>query len=360
MFSPWSLRNVLVRNRTGLAPMSTYSAVDTRPTEWHRAHYAARSRTPGIAIVEATAVSQAAAITPQDLAIDNDAAVPAFARLVEAILNEGAVPGIQLSHGGPKSCRTRPWEGDRPIPHAAGGWPIIGPTDLPFADGFAHPQALDERQIREVISEFGSSANRSARAGFKFLELHAGHGRLLHSFLSPVSNHRTDDYGGTWENRIRLLMEVVIAVRQNWPADYPLAVRLSCTDWTDTGWTIDDSVRLSAELAGVGVDLIDCTSGGITRGIKVNTFPGYQVEFAREIRRKAGIATAAVGLINDVKLAREIIDTESADMVLFGRKMLLEPYFLATDQDLRKVLPLPYERGARSLRALSSIHVPEL
>jgi 2,4-dienoyl-CoA reductase-like NADH-dependent reductase (Old Yellow Enzyme family) len=362
LLSPLALRGVKLRNRVGLAPMCLYSAVDYLPTPWHLAHYLTRSQLTGLTIVEATAVSHQGLVTPQDLGIWEDSAVPPLAELARAITEVGGVAGIQLSHAGRKACRTPPWDGDVRITPDQGGWPIVGPSAIPFADGYATPAELAVEEIRAVVGSYADAARRARQAGYQLLELHAGHGRLLHSFYSPVANRRTDDYGGSWENRVRLLVEVVDAVRGQWPEHLPLAVRLSCVDWLPDGWQLDDSVALAVELRYHGVDLIDCTSGGITRPIRVPTGPGYQVPFAREIRRRAGIATAAVGLIDSPSAAAKVIETDGADVVLLGRRMLLDPYLLYTAGNAeRPSIPVQYQRGVRSLaRASGSHHIPEL
>lgn len=361
LFEPFALRGVKMRNRVGLAPMCLYSAEDNLPTEWQIAHYLTRAQAMGLTCVEATAISPEGLVTKADLGIWSDAAVPAMARLAGAISDVGSVPALQLSHAGRKACRTPPWEGDVQIPEADGGWPIVGPTTEPFADGYAAPRMLTKADIKEVVDDFRHAARRALAAGFQMLELHAGHGRLLHSFYSPVANTRTDEYGGSWFNRTRLIREVVEAVRMDWEDSLPLAVRLSATDWVPDGWSLEDSVALAADLRNLGVDLIDCTSGGIRRPVSVRTHPGYQVSFARDIREGANIATAAVGLISSVAQAEEIVSSGSADLVLFGRKMLLEPYFLcAAAPDQRALIPAQYERGLRSLRSSTTQHIPEL
>lgn len=361
LFSPYALRGVKIRNRVGLAPMSLYSAESNLPTRWHLAHYITRSQMTGLTIVEATAVSPEGLVTTGDIGIWDDSAIPAMAELAAAIAEAGSLPALQLSHAGRKACRTAPWEGDAQIPLADGGWPIVGPTTEPFAQGYAEPQMLTIAGIKQVIEDFQHAARRALAAGFQLLELHAGHGRLLHSFYSPAANARTDEYGGSWEGRTRLLRDVVGAVREVWPDRLPLAVRLSTVDWVVGGWGLDDSIALAASLRKLGVDLIDCTSGGIRRPISVRTGPGYQVGFARAIREGAGIATAAVGLIDSVEQAANVVDSCAADIVLFGRRMLLDPYFLcAAGADWRGPIPVQYERGIRSLASTTSQHIPEL
>lgn len=361
LFSPLALRGVKLRNRVGLAPMSQYCAEDNAPTTWHLVHYATRAQMTGLTMVEATAISHDGLCTPQDLGIWHDSSVEPFRELSAAIAAAGSVPALQLSHAGRKACRTPPFDGDIQIPPEKGGWLIVGPSPVPFAEGYATPVELSRSDIARIVADYRAAALRAHRAGFQALELHGGHGRLMHSFYSPIANRRTDDYGGSWENRVRLLLEVVVAVRTVWPVDLPLIVRLSCVDWISGGWDLDDSVRLAAELRVAGVDMIDCTSGGVRRPITVPVAPGYQVAFAREIRRRAGIATAAVGMINSVAAAASVIESDSADLVLVGRRMLLDPYLPFTgDHSSTQLVPMQYERGIRSLAAAGAEHIPEL
>ncbi|MEU8197945.1 NADH:flavin oxidoreductase/NADH oxidase [Microbispora amethystogenes] len=365
LFEPFKLRSVVFRNRLGLAPMSQYSAEDHRPVDWHFAHYLTRSMGLGLTLVEATAVSREGAVTPQDLGVWDDTFVAPLRRLVEVIESQGAVPGLQLSHAGRKASRTRPWDGDVSLPVQSGGWPIVGPSPTRFAEGYLTPEPLDEPAIDAVVDDFSQAARRAREAGFRFLELHAGHGRLLHSFLSPLANERTDRWGGSFENRCRLLLDVVRGVRGHWPDELPLSVRLSCVDWAEGGWSLEDSVRASELLRSAGVDLIDCTSGGIMRPLRVEAKPGYQVEFAKEIRKGAGIATAAVGLIQDVRQARQVVEAGDADMVLMGRSLLADPLQVIrlADRGETGVIPRQYRRAftstARAPRP-SSDFIPEL
>lgn len=344
--------------------MTQYVAMDHRPTSWHLSHYATRALTVGLAIVEATAVSRHGAVTPHDLGIWDDDQIPGLSEIAEVIVAGGAVAGLQLSHAGRKASRTRWWDGDTAIAVSDGGWPLCGPSPLPFSAGYPVPVALSEDEIGVLIEDFAAAAGRALRAGFRFLELHAGHGRLLHSFYSPVSNHRQDRWGGSFDNRIRFLVETVRAVRCRWPADLPLGVRLSCTDWVDGGWTLDDSVRLAAVLRECGVDLVDCTSGGVARPIQVPDRPLYQVPFATEIRRRAQVATAAVGLIQSVQEADDIVRHGRADIVLMGRKLLLDPFVMVRqagwDDEAQELVPKPYQRAVRSLVAPEPAMVPEL
>lgn len=351
LFSPLTLRGTTIRNRIGMAPMCQYVSDDSLVNDWHKVHLGARAiGGVGLIILEATSVTADGRVTPQDLGLWSDAAVPKLTELASFLSAQGSVPGIQLSHAGRKASRLRPWEGDLPLLAEHGGWEPVGPSPIPFAKGYAVPRELDLSEIPEIQEAFALSAKRAYEAGFKLLELHAGHGRLFHNFYSPLSNKRTDEYGGSREGRARFLLETVRAVRKYWPENYPLAVRLSCTDWVDGGFTIDDAVFLAGSLKSVGVDLIDCSSGGIVRPVSVETSPGYQVSFSEIIRRETGIATAAVGLITDSRQAEDILEHEQADMVLVGRQLLRNPHWAfdalnELSQDVRPLCPLPYLKG---------------
>jgi 2,4-dienoyl-CoA reductase-like NADH-dependent reductase (Old Yellow Enzyme family) len=353
IFEEFSLRGITLRNRLGLAPMSQYCAADFRATDWHLAHYGTRAIGLGLVIVEATAVSPDGAVTPYDLGLWRNEQISSLAPIAEAIRRQGAVPGLQLSHGGRKASRSRPWEGDIWIKPDEGGWPVSGPSPIAFAEGYPVPRPFDEADIEAAIEDFGRAAGRAREAGFSFLELHAGHGRLLHSFLSPIANTRSDTWGGDFANRCRLLTEVVRRVRVEWPESLPLAVRLSCIDWIDNGWMLEDSILLADRLLRLGVDLIDCTSGGIKRPLSVKPDPGYQVEYASKIRHKTGIATAAVGMIRDLRHAQEVIDAQDADIVLMGRSLLADPLMVmrAVQYGLAplSIIPHQYRRALESL-----------
>ena len=356
LWSPMYLRGVQLPNRAVLAPMSQYMATDGQPTLWHYTHYHQRALACGLVIVEATAVSPQSRITEHDLGLWDNRCMTGLGHIAAVISAAGAVPGLQISHGGRKSGRTRPWEGDRP---AIGACPE-GPSPIPFAEGYPKPHALSGTEIENTVADFVAVTKRAANAGFRVLELHAGHGRLLHSFYSPIANHRTDSYGGRWLNRVRLLVDTVDAVREVWPIESPLLVRLSCVDWVPGGWELNDSVRLARILKLHGVDLIDCTSGGIMRPITVPVAPGYQVPFSAEIRKKARIATAAVGAISTVSQAEEILARDQADLVLFGRAALLDP-FLPLRASVPEHVPPPYQRGRTHLAMTNTLdHIPEL
>ncbi len=327
LFEPFQLRGVQFRNRVGVSPMCMYSATgDGAPSDWHTVHLGARAHGgAGLVILEATAVEARGRISAHDLGIWDDTHVPALARLASLIEKAGAVAGIQIAHAGRKASTARPWDGGQPLHADEGGWPVVGPSAIAFSPRSPVPQALSIDGLRAVQQSFVQAAERARSAGFRYLELHAAHGYLLHSFLSPLSNQRTDEYGGALENRLRCLLETARAVRKVWPSSHVLAVRVSASDWVHGGWALEDTVALAKQLAALGVDLIDASSGGTSPSAAVPAEPGYQVPFARAVRREAKIATAAVGLITQPQQAEEIIASGAADLVLLGRALLREP-----------------------------------
>ncbi|MFF2019509.1 NADH:flavin oxidoreductase/NADH oxidase [Paenibacillus sp. NPDC058177] len=359
-----SLRGVNLCNRMGLAPMTMYCSEDGTLTDWHYVHYASRSQGTGLVLVEATAVSESGKVTPHDLGLWDDKFILPLKRLTDFIHNQNAVAGIQLSHGGRKASRTRPWDGDIWIKPEDNGWETFAPTALAFSAGYPIPKELNVDEIQEIKADFKMAARRALEAGFKLIEIHAGHGRLFHSFYSNLSNRRSDMYGGSFENRIRLLVEVVETIRNEWPEEMPLMVRLSCVDWIDGGWSINDTIKLSTVLKSKGVDIIDCSSGGIERPITKTVYPGYQVPFAAQIKKETGILTAAVGLISDAHQAADIIESNSADLILFGRKMLVNPQFplyIANKLKPHSIFnPLQYQRAFRSVEQQQREFIPEL
>jgi len=266
-------------------------------------------------------------ISPDDMGLWSDAHAEPLARIARFVEAHGAVPGIQLAHAGRKGSTSAPWKGGKPVPDREGGWPVVGPSPIAFSEGFRVPEPLDADRIAQITRAFRAAAARARDAGFRFLELHAAHGYLLHSFHSPLSNRRTDAYGGRFENRVRFTIEVTEALRREWPDHLPLSVRLSCTDWVDGGWTLDESVRLASLLRDRGVDLVDCSSGGNSPNARIPLAPGYQVSFAESIRRGAGIATAAVGLITEPAQADAIVREGRADLVMLARAELRDPYW---------------------------------
>jgi len=329
LFSPFKLRKLTLANRIVVSPMCQYSAVDGRVGDWHLAHYASRAvGGVGLVLVEASGVEARGRISPADVGIWEDGQVEPLARVVRGIVENGATAGIQLAHAGRKASVRAPWDrGGAPLLPGDGGWVPVAPSALPFADGHATPAPLSEEGVAEVIRSFAAAARRALSAGFQVAEVHAAHGYLLHEFLSPLSNRRTDRYGGSLENRTRIVREVVEAVRREWPDRLPLFLRVSCTDWTDGGWDLPQTVELARQVGPLGVDVVDCSSGGNVATARIPAGPGYQVPFAESIRRDAAIATAAVGLITSPAQAETVIRSGQADLVLLGRELLREPYF---------------------------------
>jgi 2,4-dienoyl-CoA reductase-like NADH-dependent reductase (Old Yellow Enzyme family) len=329
LFQPIPLRSVTARNRIVLSPMCEYSAREGMPNDWHLVHLGSRAiGGAGIVFTEAAAVEARGRITPHCLGLWNDAQRDAIEPLVRFVSAQGAVPGVQLAHAGRKASTRAPWEDRRPIPPAEGGWVPIAPSALAFDAGSPLPEAMSQQHIGEVTEAFGCAARRALKAGFRVIEIHAAHGYLLHEFLSPLSNRRADAYGGSLENRARLLFEVIDAVRRNWPADLPLFVRISATDWVPGGWDVEQSVALARLLkAGGKVDLIDCSSGGNDPRQKMAVGPGYQVPFSETIRRAAGIATGAVGLIRAPEQAEAILAAGQADLIVMGRMLMADPHW---------------------------------
>jgi 2,4-dienoyl-CoA reductase-like NADH-dependent reductase (Old Yellow Enzyme family) len=328
LFSPLRLRDVTLRNRIGVSPMCQYSSTGGLATDWHLVHLGSRAvGGAGIVFVEATAVEPRGRISPEDMGLWSDAHAEPLARIARFVEAQGAVPGIQLAHAGRKGSTSAPWRGGKPVADREGGWPVVGPSPIPFAEGWRVPEPLDTEGIAQITRSFRAAAARAREAGFRFLELHAAHGYLLHSFYSPLSNRRNDAYGGRFENRVRFTLEVTEALRREWPDHLPMSVRLSCVDWVDGGWTLEESLRLASLLRERGVDLVDCSSGGNSPDARIPSTPGYQVPFAEAIRRGAGIATAAVGLISEPAQADEIIRKGRADLVLLARAELRDPYW---------------------------------
>jgi 2,4-dienoyl-CoA reductase-like NADH-dependent reductase (Old Yellow Enzyme family) len=328
LLTPFPVREVVFRNRIAVSPMCQYSSEDGFANDWHLVHLGSRA-TGGAALVmtEAAAVEARGRISPQDLGIWKDEHVEFLARIAAFVRQQGAVAGIQLAHAGRKASTRRPWDGGGVVPEAEGGWRPVAPSAVPFNPGEPVPAELSKAEIRGTVDAFVAAARRALRAGFQVTEIHAAHGYLVHQFLSPLSNQRTDEYGGAFENRIRLALEVAVAVRAVWPAGLPLFVRISATDWAPGGWDIDESVELARRLKAVGVDLIDCSSGGAVPHQKIALGPGYQVPFAARIRKETGVATGAVGMITTPQQAEEIVGSGQADMVLLAREFLRDPYF---------------------------------
>ncbi|MFC5525124.1 NADH:flavin oxidoreductase/NADH oxidase [Rhodanobacter ginsengisoli] len=332
LFEPLTQRSLTLRNRLVVSPMCEYSAVEGVPNDWHLVHLGSRAvGGAGAVIAEATAVSAQARISPQDTGLWNQIQLDAWQPITRFIKAQGAIAGVQLAHAGRKASTRRPWEGHGPVPAGEGDWLTVAPSALPFDSGWHTPQALDVAGIEAVVADFRAAAQRALTAGFELIELHAAHGYLLHQFLSPLSNRRSDEYGGSFDNRTRIVREIVSAVRQVWPAELPLWLRISATDWAPAdgprGWDIEQSVQLAQQLEPLGVDLIDVSSGGLLPHVQIPLGPGYQVPFAARIRREAGIATGAVGLITEPAQAAAIVANDEADVVLIARESLRDPYF---------------------------------
>lgn len=325
LFSPLTLRGLTIANRLWLAPMCQYSATDGVPNDWHLVHLGSFAKGgAGLLLTEATSVTPEGRISPGDTGLWNDAQVDAFARINRFVSEQGAVPGVQLAHAGRKASTAIPWEGRGLLEPSEGGWPVIGPSAI-AAGELGTPSEMTISEIEDVVAAFADAAGRAHRAGFEVVEIHAAHGYLIHQFLSPLSNLRTDAYGGDFTGRTRLLREIVAAVRDSWPQELPVFVRISATDWADGGWTVEESAELAASLAGSGVDLIDVSSGGLTPEQKISVGPGYQVPFARTLRAASPIPVAAVGLITDAVQAEQVLVDGSADAVFVGRALLREP-----------------------------------
>lgn len=351
LFRPITLRSVHARNRIMMSPMCQYSATDGLVEDWHFAHLAARAiGGAGIVCVEATHVEPRGRITKHCLGLWNDEQRDRLGRIAQFMEAQGAVPAIQIGHAGRKASVSRPWEGTLPLTADEGGWDVIGPSAVSYSAGTPVPKAMDEAAIAEIISTFRNSARRAREAGFKILELHAGHGYLFHQFLSPLSNRREDQYGGSLENRMRFLLETIDAVRMEWPNELPLLVRLSITDWVPGGWDVDEAIVLCRFLKQRGdIDLIDCTTGGNDPTQRIPVHPGYQVPFAEKVRREVDIPTGAVGLISSPETAEEIVANGRADLVIMGRMMLFDPYWPLHAANALKAKtqpwPLQYERS---------------
>lgn len=328
LFSKFRLRKVEFRNRIFQSPMCQYSSTDGLPNNWHLVHLGSRA-VGGAALImaEATSVSPAGRISPGDTGIWSAKHADEFNRITGFIEQQNAVPGIQIAHAGRKASTDLPWRGGRPLTPENGCWQPLAPSPIPFDSDSAVPYELTKEDLEQIISQYADSTRYSLRAGFKVLEIHMAHGYLLHEFLSPVSNHRSDEYGGTFANRIRFPLRIADAVRRLWPDDLPLFVRLSCTDWLEGGWDIEQSIEFSRKLKDSGVDLIDCSSGGISPSAIMPLEPGFQVPFAEKIRQSVGIATGAVGLITDPLQAEQIVKSGQADVVFLARELLRNPYW---------------------------------
>jgi len=329
LFEPLTIRSITFRNRVFVSPMCEYSCIDGFANDWHLVHLGSRA-VGGAALVltEANAITGDGRISPDDLGIWKDDHIEFLSRIAAFVKRQGAVPGTQLAHAGRKASTAAPWKGGKPLSVEQGGWsPIYGPSAIPFADGYQTPTAMSAEHIQQVISAFQVAAKRALEAGFQVIEIHGAHGYLINEFLSPLSNRRDDRYGGSLENRLRFLCEICAGVRNVWPDSLPLFVRISSTEWVDGGWTIDDSVQLARALKPLEVDLIDCSSGGNVPGVRIPVGPGYQTQFAEQIRKEVGILAGTVGMITSPAQADTIIRTGQADAVLLAREFLRHPYW---------------------------------
>lgn len=330
LFSPFTLRELTFRNRVFVSPMCQYSSEDGMPTDWHFVHLGSRAvGGAALVMVEATAVSPEGRISPDDSGIWSDAHGRAFERITKFVKEQGAVPSIQLAHAGRKASTDAPWLGGKPLSTAHRGWQPVAPSPIAFDEGSPVPREMTRDDIEQVVGDFERATHRSLEAGFEVAEVHSAHGYLLHEFLSPLSNVRTDEYGGSLENRMRLTIRVSEAVRRIWPAKWPVFVRISATDWADGGWDLPQSVELSKRLKAIGVDLIDCSSGALVPNVRIPVGAGYQVPFAEAIRKEAGIPTGAVGMITEAHQAEAILAEGKADVVLLARSFLSDPYWPA-------------------------------
>ncbi|UFS72510.1 NADH:flavin oxidoreductase/NADH oxidase [Geomonas sp. RF6] len=351
LFEPLPLRSVTLPNRITVSPMCEYSSIDGFANDWHFVHLGSRAvGGAGLVMTEAAAVTPEGRISPQDLGVWRDEHMEVLGRIAHFIARRGSVPGVQIAHAGRKASTPPPWEGrNDTLGEDEGGWEIVAPSALAFDEESAVPRALTQEEISQAVAAFADAARRALHAGFRVVEIHAAHGYLIHQFLSPISNERTDSYGGSFENRTRLAREIVSAVRKVWPDELPLLMRVSCTDWFDGGWDLEQTVELVRQLGPLGVDLVDCSSGGTVPHAKIPIGPGYQTPFAEEIRRRTGMKTGAVGLITAPMQADHIVRTGQADIVLLARELLRDPYWpLKAARELRHVVawPAQYLRAA--------------
>jgi len=328
LFSPLTIRSVTFRNRIAVSPMCEYSSDDGFANDWHLVHLGSRAvGGAGLVVTEAAAVEPRGRISPADLGIWKDAHIEMLARIARFIREQGAVPGIQLAHAGRKASTRVPWEGGTVVPESEGGWQTVAPSPIPFRPGEPAPAEFSKSDIRAIVEAFAAATRRAVAAGFQVVEIHGAHGYLINEFLSPLSNHRADAYGGAFDGRIRFALEVATAVRGAWPDSLPLFMRISAIDWVEDGWQIEDSVELARRLRPLGVDLIDCSSGGLVPHAKVRLGPAYQTPFADRIRRESGILTGAVGMITEPDQADAIISAGQADIVLLAREFLRDPFW---------------------------------
>jgi 2,4-dienoyl-CoA reductase-like NADH-dependent reductase (Old Yellow Enzyme family) len=334
-----------------VSPMCQYSAIDGMANDWHLVHLGSRAvGGAGLIIAEACAVAAEGRITPNDLGLWKEEHIPALKRITDFIKEQGSVAGIQLAHAGRKASFPQPWVDTALLSKEQGGWEPVAPSAIAFNDKYALPHALTTAEISELITQFAQAAARAHQAGFQLIELHAAHGYLINEFLSPLSNHRTDEWGGNFENRCRFLIEIVKAVKMVWPEALPIFVRISATEWVEGGWTIEDSIALAKELKNLGIDLIDCSSGGNAANAKIALTPGYQVPLSKAVRDGADIATGAVGLITQASLSQTILEQGEADLIFLGRELLRDPYFplhAAKELGVDTTWPVQYQRAKK-------------
>ena len=351
LFEPLTIRSITFKNRIVVSPMCEYSSIDGFANDWHLVHLGSRAvGGAGLVITEATAVSPEGRISPDDLGIWKDEHIEFLKRITSFITVQGAVPGIQLAHAGRKASQNSPWKGHNPLSAAEGAWQSLAPSAIPFKEGEPIPKEMDKSDIKKLLDDFREATIRSAKAGFKVIEIHAAHGYLLNSFLSPLSNQRTDEYGGSFENRIRIVLEVIDTIRSVWDKSLPLFIRISATDWVDGGWTPEDSVKFAAAIKDKGVDLIDCSSGGNSPAQKIPVAPLYQTAFAEKIKKETGMLTGAVGLITTAAEAEGILNAQQADLIILARQLLRDPYFplhAAKELGADVTWPKQYERAKR-------------
>ncbi|GGB77757.1 NADPH dehydrogenase NamA [Dyadobacter sediminis] len=354
LFTPLTIKNISFKNRIVVSPMCQYSSVDGFANDWHLVHLGSRAvGGAALLIAEATAVSPEGRISPEDLGIWKDEHIEKLKQITDFIAAQGSVAGIQLGHAGRKASTFPAWKGRGQVPADQGGWKTVGASAIPFHETENAPEELGIEGIRKVIGDFAAAAGRSLKAGFKVIEIHAAHGYLIHQFLSPLSNIRSDEYGGSFENRIRILLEVIESVQQVWPADFPLFVRISATDWAENGWNENESVELAKILKNTGVDLIDVSTGGLVPSVKIPVGPSYQVPFSAKIKKEAEMMTGAVGMITETQQAEDILQHHEADLIVMAREFLRDPYFpLHAAHQLGEdiVWPVQYDRAKPALK----------
>ena len=351
LLTPLTIRGVTLKNRICVSPMCQYSSTDGFANDWHLVHLGSRAvGGAALVFVEATAVTAEGRISPSDMGIWTDRHVEPLARIAQFVTSMGAVPGIQIAHAGRKASCNVPWAGGKQLTLEQGGWQTVGPSPIPFLPSDIPPRELSESDIHGIVEAFAAAARRAVTAGFRIIEIHAAHGYLLHEFLSPLSNRRTDRYGGPLHHRMRAALETAEAIRHAIPKEMPLFMRISSTDWVDSGWDLPQSIELARELKTLGVDVIDCSSGGLVPNVSIPIEPGYQVPFAAAIRKEAGIMTAAVGMITAPRQAEEIVASGKADLTLLAREMLREPYWALKAEaalGVKAEWPVQYIRAAQ-------------